>query len=377
MTDRRGFGLYVHWPFCQAKCPYCDFNSHVANMVDQDRWRGALQSEIRRMARETEGRVLDTIFFGGGTPSLMEPETVASVIDAARSAWPSANNVEITLEANPTSVEAARFRRYSEAGVNRVSIGVQSLRDHDLKALGRLHSASEAREALTIARETFSRVSFDLIYARQHQSPQDWQAELGEALLMRPNHLSLYQLTIESGTAFGDRQNRGKLGGLPDEETAAEMYELTQEMTEAAGLPAYEISNHAVPGQESRHNLIYWRAGDWVGVGPGAHGRLSNSGRRISTEALAAPDTWLEAVEAGRSGEIRREALSPTDAREEAIMMGLRLSEGVEMSALEYIKSNKLNMLAGIGLIETHSGRLRATRKGRPVLNYILRELLT
>ncbi|MDA8587072.1 radical SAM family heme chaperone HemW, partial [Rhodobacteraceae bacterium] len=297
MPDTAGFGLYVHWPFCQAKCPYCDFNSHVASSIDQTRWKSAYLSELSRVRKETGPKVLNSIFFGGGTPSLMSPDTVADIIASARSLWTPANDMEITLEANPTSVEAARFQAYAEGGVNRVSIGIQSLRDDDLKALGRLHSAQEARAAFDIARETFPRVSFDLIYARQNQTLDDWRVELGEALDMAADHLSLYQLTIEPGTAFGDRHAKKGLQGLPEEDLSADMYFLTQDMTQAAGLPAYEISNHATPGAESRHNLIYWRSGDWAGVGPGAHGRLTLNQQRVETISHSTPGKWLDTVE--------------------------------------------------------------------------------
>lgn len=376
MTDQSGFGLYVHWPFCQAKCPYCDFNSHVVSSVDQGRWRSALVSEIRRVALETEGRTLHSIFFGGGTPSLMEPQTVASVIDAARWAWPFSNDIEITMEANPTSVEASRFQGYASAGVNRVSIGVQSLRDPDLKSLGRLHSADEAKKALGVARSVFDRVSFDLIYARQNQSLSDWKDELSEAIALGPDHLSLYQLTIEEGTAFGDRFERGKLGGLPDEDLAADMFELTQELTERAGLFAYEISNHAKPGQESRHNLIYWRSGDWVAIGPGAHGRYSGPNGRLATVGLRTPAAWLGAVDRHGNGEESREIITETEAFEERIMMGLRLREGVPEHAVPDIFDDKIKALTESGLLESSAGSLRATPMGRPVLNFILRELL-
>ena len=376
MTERSGFGLYVHWPFCRAKCPYCDFNSHVAASVDQSRWRSAMESEIRRVGRETEGLVLDTIFFGGGTPSLMEPETVARVIETARSVWTPSNDMEITLEANPTSVEASRFQGYSEAGVNRVSIGIQSLRDADLKRLGRLHSSQEAAAALEIARSVFDRVSFDLIYARQNQSLADWEDELSEALSLHPDHLSLYQLSIEDGTAFGDRFARGKLSGLPGEDLAADMFEVTQEITSRAGLPAYEISNHAKPRQESRHNLIYWRSANWAAVGPGAHGRYSFQGSRVATVAFPAPGTWLEAVEKRGSGEATQERLSDEEAFEERVMMGLRLREGVSRSIFSPIYLPKINALVDAGLVEVSSETLRATPMGRPVLNFILRQLL-
>ena len=374
--DDAGFGLYVHWPFCQAKCPYCDFNSHVVSAIDQMRWKSAYLSELKRVSQETGPRVLNSIFFGGGTPSLMDAETVDAIISAARATWHPANDLEITLEANPTSVEANRFRAYSDAGVNRVSVGIQALNDEDLKALGRLHSVAEAREAFDIAQKTFDRVSFDLIYARQHQTLADWKAELTEALSMAADHLSLYQLTIEDGTAFGDRAAAGKLRGLPDEDTGADMFEVTQELTDNAGLHAYEISNHARPGAESLHNLIYWRAGQWAGIGPGAHGRLNLDGGRFATETHLAPMSWLTAVERDGSGESLRDVISPQDAQIEALMMGLRLREGVSLERLGGY-TNNINTLVSDGLLETTDTQLRTTPKGRPLLNAILRELLT
>lgn len=333
-------------------------------------------SEIRRVAQETEGRTLQSIFFGGGTPSLMEPQTVASVIDAARWAWPFSNDVEITLEANPTSVEASRFQGYASAGVNRVSVGVQSLRDLDLKALGRLHSAAEAKSALEVARSAFDRVSFDLIYARQNQSLSDWKDELSEAIALGPNHLSLYQLTIEEGTAFGGRFERGKLIGLPDEDLAADMFELTQQLTEQAGLSAYEISNHAASGQESRHNLIYWRSGDWMAIGPGAHGRFTGPKGRMATVAFRTPAMWLSAVEKYGNGDETRDIITETEVFEERIMMGLRLRDGVPQHFFPEKLFSKINSLVDAGLIEPSSDNFRATPAGRPVLNFILRELL-
>lgn len=371
-----GFGLYVHWPFCQAKCPYCDFNSHVAREIDQERWKNAYLSEIARISEETGPRVLNTIFFGGGTPSLMNSETVDAVITAARAAWQPANDMEITLEANPTSVEAARFRAYADAGVNRVSIGVQALNDVDLKALGRLHSAQEARKAFDIAQNTFDRVSFDLIYARQHQTVVEWKAELTEALAMAADHLSLYQLTIEDGTAFGDRAAVNKLPGLPNDDIGADMYDMTQELTAAAGLNAYEISNHAKPGAESRHNLIYWRSGQWVGIGPGAHGRLNLGDHRVATETHLAPLSWLSAVEKSGTGETLRKTLSQDEIRTEAIMMGLRLAEGLSEQCLSNY-SNRIKILIDDSFLEREDGMVRTTPKGRPILNAILREILT
>lgn len=376
MSEKAGFGLYVHWPFCQAKCPYCDFNSHVSASIDHDRWRRALVSEILRLREITGSRVLDTIFFGGGTPSLMEPETVASVIESATAAWLPSNNMEITLEANPTSVEASRFRGYAAAGVNRVSIGVQSLRDNDLRALGRLHSADDAKRAVHTARDVFPRVSFDLIYGRQHQTLFDWENELGEALSLQPDHISLYQLTIEDGTAFGDRFARGRLQGLPDEDLSADMFEITQDLTNDAGLFSYEISNHARPGEESLHNLIYWRSGDWVGLGPGAHGRVTLPEVRLATEAHKYPGKWLAAVENESDGDCIREAISERDVLEERLIMGLRLSEGVSLKFIPEILFLKINDLINSGYLEIVEKRLRTTRSGRPLLNSVLRLLL-
>ena len=288
-----GFGVYVHWPFCLAKCPYCDFNSHVSRSVDQAAWAAALVAEAAHMRRLTGPRPADSVFFGGGTPSLMQPETVGAVLAAIDRLWGLAADAEITLEANPTSVEAGRFAGYAAAGVNRVSLGVQALDDRALRALGRRHSAAEARAAFEIARARFARVSFDLIYARTGQTPAAWQAELGRALDMAVDHLSLYQLTIEPGTRFGELFERGRLH-VPADDAAADMYAITQALTEAAGLPAYEVSNHARPGAESRHNLVYWRYGDYAGIGPGAHGRISAAdGGRRATETVRDPAAWL------------------------------------------------------------------------------------
>ena len=282
-----GFGVYVHWPFCAAKCPYCDFNSHVRREIDQARWRRALVGAIETTARAVPGRVVDTVFFGGGTPSLMPPETVAAVLEAISSGWTLAEGAEVTLEANPTSVEAGRFRGYRDAGVNRLSMGVQALDDADLRALGRMHTVAEAVQAFDVARDIFARVSFDMIYARQRQSLDGWRRELGRALDMAIDHLSLYQLTIESGTRFGDLLARGRLPGLPETELAADMYRMTQDLCARAGMPAYEISNHARPGAESRHNLVYWRYGDYAGIGPGAHGRLTRGPDRWAIEHIS------------------------------------------------------------------------------------------
>ena len=369
-----GFALYIHWPFCQAKCPYCDFNSHVVSQVDQDAWKVALLAEISRYAQETSGNTLRSIFFGGGTPSLMPPPTVEAVINAALGHWRTVNDIEITLEANPTSAEADRFRDFRAAGVNRVSIGVQALRDSDLHRLGRLHSVAEARRAVELAQRQFDRSSFDLIYARQDQTAQEWEGELSEALRWGSDHLSLYQLTIEDGTAFGDRAARGRLPGLPEEDVQADMFEITQSLCDNAGLPAYEISNHARAGQESRHNLVYWRGGDWVGVGPGAHGRLTIDGHRVATEAITSPVQWAKRVSEEGTGESVRHVLSTADDTAERLMMGLRTTEGIPSYLIE--NKEKLGDMFRLGMVETAQGHTRVTRKGRPMLNAILRELI-
>ena len=375
-----GFALYVHWPFCAAKCPYCDFNSHVAASIDQSRWLAAYRVELARLGAELPGRVLNSIFFGGGTPSLMAPETVAGVIEAARAQWPFANDIEITLEANPTSIETGRFRAFADAGVNRVSMGMQALNDDDLRRLGRMHSAAEGRAAFDIARDCFTRVSFDLIYARQDQDRAHWRRELTEALAMAVDHLSVYQLTIEPGTAFGARHAKGGLKGLPDDDLSADMYHDTQEICAAAGMPTYEISNHARPGAESRHNLIYWRQGDWAAIGPGAHGRLSLPSGRWATEAHRAPGEWLVAVEARGNGDSLREVLTLSDRAIEYLLMSMRLTEGMDVARYlahgAELPQGRVTDLIGLGLVTQGDGRLAATATGRPVLNAILRELV-
>ncbi len=375
-----GFGLYVHWPFCEAKCPYCDFNSHVSRNIDQKQWFEAFLAELARSAAETPGRVLNTIFFGGGTPSLMAPETVAGVIEQARSLWRPSNSLEITLEANPGSVEAGRFAAYRDAGVNRISMGIQALNDDDLRRLGRIHTVAEAQAAFDIARHCFDRVSFDLIYARQHQTLEAWKSELTEALNMAVDHLSLYQLTIEEGTAFGDRYAVGKLRGLPEDDSAADMYLATQEICEAHGLPAYEISNHARTDAESRHNLIYWRYGDYVGIGPGAHGRLTLSGQKMATETYLSPTRWLTAALSG-NGEKPRTVLSSKDQANEYLLMGMRIAEGLDMDRFAILSKaplnpDKLDELESYGMIRRDQNRLFATKDGRAVLNAVIRELL-
>ena len=382
MEDWRngGFGLYLHWPFCASKCPYCDFNSHVTAEVDQNRWKRAYLAEIARTGALTEGRVLSSVFFGGGTPSLMDADLVAAILDAVRNTWSLANDIEITLEANPGSVEADRFRGYADAGVSRVSMGLQALSDADLKRLGRLHSVAEARAAFDIARATFDRVSFDLIYARQDQTLVAWQSELQEALSMAADHLSLYQLTIEDGTAFGARHAAGGLKGLPDEDLAADMYLTTQDICSDSGLPAYEVSNHALQGSESRHNLIYWRAGDYAGIGPGAHGRLTSGGERLATETEKMPLPWLLQVERNGNGETAAVPLSRTEQAEEYLMMSMRLREGMDLARYAQlaggpVADRTVAELIDDGMVTRAGDRLMATAQGRAVLNAVIRAL--
>ncbi|ALI55726.1 radical SAM family heme chaperone HemW [Celeribacter marinus] len=375
-----GFGIYFHWPFCQSKCPYCDFNSHVSGSVDQDAWRDAYLSEIDRVAAETSGRLVQSIYFGGGTPSLMAPSLVAKILDRVRLRWSLTNDVEITLEANPSSVEIAKFRDFRSAGVNRVSLGVQSLRDDDLRMLGRMHSVSEAKTAIDVAQSVFERTSFDLIYARQNQDLMAWEAELAEGIALANGHLSLYQLTIEQGTAFGDRYNAGKLRGLPDDDLGADMYFLTQDMAAAAGLPAYEVSNHAKPGLESRHNQIYWRYGDYAGIGPGAHSRLTINTQKRAIDTPLGPTQWLDQVAQVGHGEKTRLTLSATEQATEYLMMGLRINDGVSLARIKSLHddifSHKIKNLQSDGLLEVNNSRLIVTDSGRPLINAIVKELL-
>jgi oxygen-independent coproporphyrinogen-3 oxidase len=374
----------VHWPFCRSKCPYCDFNSHVREAVDHRRWRAALLRELDHYAADTAGRRLTSIFFGGGTPSLMEPATVAAVIDRAAQVWRFAPDIEITLEANPTSVEAGKFAQFGDAGVNRVSLGVQALNDADLRFLGRQHSVREAREAIDLTRRQFARYSFDLIYARPGQTPPAWRAELAAALALAGDHMSVYQLTIEPETAFGGAYRRGELQ-TPDDDAAAILYELTQEMLSNAGLPPYEISNHARPGGESRHNLTYWRYGDYVGIGPGAHGRLTLDGRKIATRQHRAPEAWLAAVEQQGHGTRARHSIAVGQRWTEMLMMGLRTTEGVARSRVraecgrpleELVDRRRIARLCDGGFLLLDAAGLRATAAGRQRLNAVLAELL-
>ncbi|MBP6011764.1 MAG: coproporphyrinogen III oxidase [Alphaproteobacteria bacterium] len=370
--------LYVHWPFCLSKCPYCDFNSHVRAKIDDEAWSVALRREMQTIAaRLSSRRPLQSIFFGGGTPSLMSGKTVAQVLQTAEQLLGFSPNIEITLEANPTSVDAARFRDYRAAGVNRVSLGVQALNDDDLRALGRLHTVDEAMRAVALAQETFPRASFDLIYARPRQTPEAWSAELTRALAQGCTHYSLYQLTFEEGTPFHAALQRGTMKEL-DPDTAAALYELTQSRMNAAGMPAYEVSNHAKPGEESRHNLVYWRYGDYVGIGPGAHGRLTVDGTKVATSTERQPEAWLKSVTAKGHGLDRWETVAPEEQGTEALLMGLRLSEGVDLAEIERKLDRPLAIakLEAQNLITQHHGRLRATPQGRMVLNSVLKQLV-
>jgi oxygen-independent coproporphyrinogen-3 oxidase len=376
-----GFGVYIHWPFCLAKCPYCDFNSHVrAEPVDEDRFVAAFKAEIAHRAAQTPGRVARSIFFGGGTPSLMRPSTVQSLIDAVAGAWTLAPDAEITLEANPTSVEAGRFRGYRAAGVNRLSIGVQALDDADLKALGRRHDVAEALAAVKTAAAIFPRTSFDLIYARPGQSEAAWRAELEQALGLAGEHLSLYQLTIEPDTIFERLWKAGKLK-TPDEDLARALFDATQEIMNGAGMPAYEVSNHARPGAESRHNLVYWRYGEYAGVGPGAHGRiLAPEGRRAQA-AEKHPEMWLTQVETEGHGLIENALLSAEEQGDEFLLMGLRLREGVDGARFEALSGRRLSrrqiddLLADGFIEESPDGRIRVTAMGMPLLDSVVADL--
>ncbi|PWC32271.1 radical SAM family heme chaperone HemW [Azospirillum sp. TSO35-2] len=384
LSSDPGFAVYVHWPFCKSKCPYCDFNSHVRERVDHDRWRAGLLRELDHYADLTSGRTVTSVFFGGGTPSLMEPATVGALLDRIAERWPVADRLEVTLEANPTSVEADKFRAFRSAGINRVSLGIQALDDASLRFLGRQHSAAEATGAIELAARTFDRFSFDLIYARPGQSVAAWEAELARALDYAVGHLSVYQLTIEEGTAFYPLHARGDLV-LPDEDLAGDLYEATQSRLSSAGLPAYEISNHARPGEESRHNLTYWRYGDYVGIGPGAHGRLTLNGEKFATRAHRAPEIWLERVERDGHGAATPDPVDRDARGTELLMMGLRLSEGVPLARLveetgrpldALVDPAALTRLVDGGFLVRDAGRLRATPGGLQRLNAVLSALL-
>ena len=373
------FAVYVHWPFCLSKCPYCDFNSHVRHAaVDEARFLRAFAAEIAATAARVPGRLVSTIFLGGGTPSLMAPATVAGILDAIARHWRIAPDVEVTLEANPTSVEAGRFRGYRTAGVNRVSLGVQALDDAALAALGRLHSVREALDAVAFARATFARTSFDLIYARPGQTPESWRRELAQALGEAAEHLSLYQLTIEADTPFAALAAAGKLK-VPGDDAARALYDITQEMCAAHGLPAYEVSNHARPGAECRHNLVYWRSHEYAGIGPGAHGRL-DIGARHATATDKRPESWLARVEQEGHGLVTDEVLSRSERGDEFLLMGLRLAEGIAPERYQEIAGRELAaeriaFLRQHGLVEIVHGRLRVTAAGFPILDAIVADL--
>ncbi|MBE7183091.1 MAG: coproporphyrinogen III oxidase [Methylobacterium mesophilicum] len=376
-----GFGVYLHWPFCAAKCPYCDFNSHVRHKpVDQERFVRAFTRELEHLRDRTGPREAVSIFLGGGTPSLMKPETVGALLDTVARLWTVRGDAEITLEANPSSVDADRFRGYRLAGVNRVSLGVQALNDPDLRFLGRLHGVDEAKRAIALARETFPRMSFDLIYARPNQTPEAWGRELEEAIGLAADHLSLYQLTIEEGTAFYGLHQRGKFS-VPDGETGAELYRITQEVTAANGLPAYEISNHARPGAESRHNLVYWRYGEYVGAGPGAHGRFKEKNRRVVTVTERLPEAWAALVEEKGHGIVDGERLDSEEEADEFLLMGLRLAEGIDLDRYETLAGRPLsnrqigNLLSEGLIAPVGNSRIRATASGMIVLDALVADL--
>ena len=380
-SEQAAFGVYIHWPFCLSKCPYCDFNSHVRREpIDEPRFVRAFTAEIAATAARVPDRTVSTIFFGGGTPSLMQPATVGSILDAIAKHWRVAPGVEVSLEANPTSVEATRFRGYRTAGVNRVSLGVQALDDRVLAELGRMHTSREALDAVGIARSIFERYSFDLIYARPRQNPKDWAAELTRALAEAGDHLSLYQLTIEEDTPFAALRAAGKLV-IPDDDLGRELYDTTQEVCAAHGLPAYEISNHARPGGECRHNLVYWRGHEYAGIGPGAHGRLDIDGTRYATATEKRPEAWLMRVEANGHGLITDDPLTREDMADEFLLMGLRLAEGIDIARFRALSGRSLDpariaMLHEHGLVETTAdGRLRVTLPGFPVLDAVVADL--
>lgn len=375
------FGIYIHWPYCAAKCPYCDFNSHVRRELGEAAYLSAILRELGYYAELAPGRRVSSVFFGGGTPSLMQPDTAGCILDSIAGYWPVEPDVEITLEANPSSVEADSFAGFRAAGINRVSLGVQSLHDEQLQFLGRLHNAAEARAAIEVAQSNFERVSFDLIYARPGQSPEEWRAELTDALSLAAGHLSLYQLTIEPGTAFHRLHQTGKLH-VPGDDDAATLYEQTQEICDAAGLPAYEISNHARPGDEARHNLLYWRYGEYAGIGPGAHGRILTPEGRLALSAERDPAKWAALVNTEGHGLSQREILSNQEQAEEMLMMGMRISEGLDLERLAAVTGHRIapdtvKLLEEDDLVElaANDTTVRSTKQGRLVLNRLIETL--
>jgi putative oxygen-independent coproporphyrinogen III oxidase len=380
---RAPLAVYIHWPFCRSKCPYCDFNSHVREQIDEARWTRALLADLETQAKLAPDRHVVSIFFGGGTPSLMPPGAVAALIERVRALWPVAPDLEVTLEANPNSAEVERFSKFAAAGVNRLSLGIQALDPAALRFLGRGHNRDEALAAIALARDTFPRYSFDLIYARPGQSVAAWDEELSEALTLAGSHLSLYQLTIEPGTAFGNRAERGETLTV-DEDTAVALFELTQQRLAVAGMPAYEISNHARPGAECRHNLAYWRYEDYLGIGPGAHGRVTRNGRKLATQQRRSPEAWLAAIEETGSAFDEMTPIAYDTAIEEILMMGLRLAEGVSRARLEALAESSvedlfepaLSQLIGGRFLTLDADRLVATAAGRQRLNAVLAALL-
>ncbi|MDG2474111.1 MAG: radical SAM family heme chaperone HemW [Paracoccaceae bacterium] len=373
--------IYIHWPFCQAKCPYCDFNSHVRQSINQDEWVTGYINSLEYWSKKTWENKISSIFFGGGTPSLMSENTVSKILETIFKLWSCESNIEISLEANPTSVEAKKFKAFKKSGVNRLSLGVQALNDKDLKRLGRLHTVNEARSSFDIAASTFDRVSFDLIYGRQNQTLTNWENELLEALNMAVGHLSLYQLTIEDNTRFGELLTKGKLLGLPDTNTAADFFNLTQQICQSKNLHPYEISNYSQKGEECQHNLTYWRGGSFIGVGPGAHGRVEIDNKRYLTETSSNPELWLRQVQQKKFNQFSFEQISKTEQAEEYLIMGLRLKEGIDLSHYSNLTKctlpkHKLDQLLLDGLIKIENYKLKTTDSGRLLTNYVIKELL-
>ena len=373
--------IYIHWPFCQAKCPYCDFNSHVRQAIDQDEWTRAYIKTLKYWAKKLPDNQISSIFFGGGTPSLMSDRTINKILTSIQKFWNCQSDIEISLEANPTSVEASKFKSFRESGINRISMGIQALNDKDLKRLGRLHSAKEAKQALDIAKKTFSNVSFDLIYGRQHQTLKSWETELLEAISISVGHLSLYQLTIEKTTRFGDLFSKGKLLGLPNELTSTEFYKITDQICESKNFYAYEISNYTQNGNECQHNLNYWRGGTFLGIGPGAHGRINLNTKRYLTEAPSNPETWLTNTLNDDFRKFTYEELSKIDQAEEYVMMALRLEEGIDIRRYSNLTGkrfpeNKITELFDANLIQVDEHTLKTTHAGKLLTNYVIRQLL-
>ena len=384
LINSNSFGIYIHWPFCSFKCPYCDFNSHVREQIDYDDWEKSYLKSIKYYAEITDYKILDSIFFGGGTPSLMKPKTVQAIIDEIAKYWQFSDNIEITLEGNPTSIENGKYIDFKNAGINRVSLGIQSLKDNDLQFLGRQHNKEHALKALDIVKSNFKRFSFDLIYARPEQSLKDWELELTEAMQIAGDHISMYQLTIEKGTKFYNYYKRGDFK-MPDQDLAGEMFELTQDILEQNDMPAYEISNHAKSGQESRHNLIYWKYGDYLGIGPGAHGRITRNNKKYATREHRYPEKWLELILDNGNAHLPFEEVSHRERGIEILMMGLRLNDGVEIKTLEQEANNNLsnildmdktNRMIDLKLLELDQNRINLTKAGLQRMDGILADII-